>query len=109
MIGANTDLDNGQFLNDPHGVGQMGCVVSTDQIEITQGAKDLLSNAQREGGSFAPIMIMKGSIGLMGFGCHAFDTTEPVLSRDCDLSVLDTLETTDLEVPQDFIDYVDSL
>lgn len=109
FIGAETDLDNGVFLNDPKGEGQLGCVVALAEIEITKEAKELLRTAKREGGSFASIMIDKGSIGLFGFGKHLFDLDKPVVSRDCDLSALDDLADSDIEVPSEFIEVAETL
>ena len=102
FIGAETDLDKGVFLNDPRGNGQLGCVVALEEIEITKEAKDLLRKATREGGSFAPIMIDEGSIGLLGHWKHLFNLDAPVLSRDCDLSVLDKLADSEIAIPQEF-------
>ena len=114
FIGALTDIDNGKFLNDPRGEGQIGCVVPVDEILITKEAKDLLLKAKREGGSFSPIMLIKAldgrcSIGLLGLEKHAYNADGALISRDCDLSVLDNMLDSEIGIPKDFIDYVDSV
>lgn len=121
VLGAKSDIDNGTFINDIHADGQMGVVIALNEISITADAKDLLMQCDRDGGSFAPIMITrhegegvdahgKGSIGMMGFGCHLFDTTEPLLSRDCDVTLLDDVEVdNDIEIPQGFIDAAEKI
>ena len=107
FIGAVTDIENGKFLNDVHGPSQLGCVVPIDEIDITPEAVEALKKAEREGGSFAPIMIDRGSIGLMGFRYHMFDTREPLISRDCDLSALDLCNIIPIELPEGFVEAID--
>lgn len=113
FIGAETDLDKGKFLNNPKAEGQLGCVVPVEEILITKEAKNLLLKAKREGGSFASMMITKhekegGSIGLLGHWKHAYCLDDAVLSRDCDLSLLNDLEEVNIDIPEDFMEYVDS-
>ena len=111
-LGATTDIENGVFINDVMGEGQLGCVVSTDQIEITEGAKEMIRNAKREGGSFATIMLTDhndggSSIGLMGFNKHHFGTSIEI-GRDCELSVLDKCEVVGDEIiPDDYKEFID--
>lgn len=109
FIGAETDCENGEFVNDIHGASQLGCVVSFSETEISEEAKELLSTAKREGGSFAPIMIMEDCIGVGGFNKHLFDLNDPILSRDCDLNNLSKIKVVENKPPQDFIEYIDSL
>jgi hypothetical protein len=120
VVGAITDLENGKFLNDPKAKAQLGCVISTDEVQITKEAKEIIKGAPREGGSFAAIMLTKhhesivetkgkSSIGLMGYGYHVFNGPDLCISRDCDLSVLEDCEEVDLEVPSDFIQLVDTM
>lgn len=45
IIGAETDLKQGVFLNDPMATGQCGCIVSVDELEINQEAIDILRTA----------------------------------------------------------------
>ena len=112
-IGAETDLENGKFLNDPKSGGQLGCVISTTEIDITKEAKELIRNAPREGGSFAPIMLTKhddgsgSSIGLMGFWKHCFAGEDLCIGRTCEKEVLDDCNETVMEIPEDFIEFVD--
>lgn len=106
ILGAETDLENGVFANDPKASGQLGCIIPIEEIEITQKAIDLLKKAPREGGSFASIMIMENHIGIMGFWKHAFKDGNLCISRDCELSILDKLVITDY-IPEDFKSFVD--
>ena len=107
FVGAETDLNEGKFLNDPLAEGQLGCVVPLEECIITPLALELLKNATREGGSFASIMVMEGSIGLLGGWKHLFDSRDDLLSRDCKKDYLDKIAVEDFTVPQDFIDHID--
>lgn len=116
VVGAETDLENGKFLNKLDGgsmVGQLGCIVSTSEILITEEAKEAIANAPREPGSFAPIMLTRhssdigSSIGLLGMGKHLFASEDLCISRECDLSVLDDCEVAELEIPSEFKKVVD--
>ena len=116
-LGAETDLRDGKFLNDPMAAGQLGCVISTSEIQITQEAIDLIKKAPREGGSFAEIMLTpkhdgaivdkneKSAIGLMGFGKMYFGTGFKI-SRDCDTDILNDCEIVEMEVPDDFKEFI---
>jgi hypothetical protein len=97
--------------------GQLGCVISTSEIQITKEAKEIISNAKREGGSFAELMLTKhegigadehgkSSIGIFGFG-KVLLGKDFKIGRDCDKSVLDDCEEVEIEVPQDFKDFID--
>jgi len=114
-VGAETDLDKGKFINNPKGGGQLGCVIDTKEIDITKEAKELIKNARREGGSFASIMLTKhanndgSSIGLMGFWKHMFNSEGLMIGRDCDTSILEDCNETEIEIPQGFKDAVDKL
>jgi len=114
VIGALTDLNEGKFINDPKSEGQLGCVIHTSEIDITKEAKELIKNAPREGGSFAPIMLTKhadgsgSSIGLMGFWKHAFAGEDLCIGRDCKTEVLEDCTEVEMEVPVDFKQFVDA-
>jgi hypothetical protein len=107
IIGVQTDITSGTFLNDPTADGQMGCVVPLENVVMTSEAKELLRSAKREGGSFAAIMIDTKTFSYMGFSHAMFNANEKLISRDCDLSGLDSI-TEDLEpVPEGFITAVE--
>ena len=116
-VGANSDLENGKFINDINGSGQMGVVVAVENVVITSEALDLMkTNFRREGGSFASTMVTRSetddypsSIAVMGFGMHGVAIcTQVEYSRDCDLTVLDEIEVDDkIIVPEDFIAFID--
>jgi hypothetical protein len=113
VIGAETDLDNGTFINNPKSSGQLGCVIDTKEVDITQDAVNLIKKAPREGGSFAPIMLTKhsdggSSIGLMGFWKHLFGGDDLCIGRTCDVNVLDDCNIVDIEIPIEFKNIVDS-
>lgn len=114
-LAAETDLNNGVFINKPLEPGQLGCVIDTKNVDITKAAKELIKKAKREGGSFADIMLTKhndggSSIGLLGGWKHNFGTLENFcISRDCDLSVLDNCNEVKMDAPQDFREFIDSL
>ena len=107
------------FINDPFAKGQLGCVISTGNVKITQEAKDLInSHHRREGGSFASFMLTKhdpsiqttfgkSSIGIMSIG-NVYLGEEIEIGRDCDLSVLDDCELTTDAAPADFIEAVEN-
>jgi hypothetical protein len=106
IVGAETDLENGVFANNPKAEGQIGCVIPIEEIEITQEAIDLIKKAPRESGSFASIMLMDNHIGLLGFHKHVFQGEKLCISRDCKLSTLDKLTVVDY-IPEDFKQFVD--
>ena len=116
-IGAEIDIDKGTFLNDPKAPGQMGTVTDVKYIGMPEEVKQaILTRYKREGGSFASMMISKSSkednIGLLGgyAACLATSKTSRIqISRDCDLSVLDSCIKIENNPPQDFKDYIDSL
>jgi len=115
VLGAKTDLDNGKFINDPKGERQLGCVIDTCEIDITVGARQLLLNALKEDGSFAPITLIRhedgsgSSIGLLGFWKHLFNGEDICIGRDCDKSILyDCNEVSEMEIPEKFKEAVDS-
>ena len=119
FLAAETDLDDGVFLNDPKAGGQLGVVIPSTEVDITTEAKELLENAKREGGSFAPIMLTKhddsiveehgkSSIGLMGFWRHLYAPEEILIGRDCDTKVLEDLTIDDtIEVPEELKNVID--
>ena len=112
VVGAETDLENGKFINDINGGGQLGCVIHTNECQITKEAKGLIRNARREGGSFAAIMLTKhaddsgSSIGLFGFGKHMFAGEDLCIGRTCEVSVLEDMEEVEIDVPKEFIKVV---
>lgn len=118
VIGAETDMENGIFLNNPKSTGQLGAVVPVEEIDITQEAIDILKAANRENGSFASIMLTKhsdqssgskASIGLLGFGKHLFLGDNLCIGRECDTSILDMCNIIKFESPFEFVEVVDSL
>lgn len=112
-VGATTDIENGKFINDVNGSGQLGCVIHTSEVSITKEAKEIIKSARREGGSFAELMLTKhadgsgSSIGLFGFGKHHFGT-DFTIGRTCDISVLDDCEEAKIEIPEDYKKFIDS-
>ena len=118
VLGALTDLDNGVFLNNPRKGGQLGVVIPVEEVDITAEAVKLLKSASRGGGSFAPIMLTRhsdpvksksqASIGLLGFCKHLYAGGDLCIGRTCDTSILDLCNITEIEVPEDFIQVVDS-
>ena len=112
IVAAETDLENGKFINNPNNGGELGCVVSTTEIDITKEAKELIRKAKREGGSFAAIMLTKhsdgngSSIALIGFGKHLYEGDDLCISRDCNLSVLEDCNETEIELPEEFVNFV---
>ena len=116
-LGINLDM-KGKFLNEPTSPGQLGCVVSTTEVEITKEAKELIRHAKRDGGSFAPVMLTehdksiqaesgKSSIGILGFG-KVHMGTDFTIGRTCTLSILDDCTEAEIEVPADYKAFIDS-
>lgn len=106
------------LLNDPNGPDQLGSVISTTKISMTLEAKELIKKAKRGDGSFAPLMLTshhpsiidksgKSSIGILG-GNKVHFGTEVVIGRTCTLSVLDDCATAEMEVPDDYKQFIDS-
>ena len=117
QVGALSDIENGTFLNDVKGSSQLGVVVASANVGISQEAKDLIKEKhRREGGSFAPLMITpseksNGSIGILGFGRHLLTDMDGIIaiSRDCDLSVLENCQLIENNPEDTFIEFVDDL
>ena len=112
-LGATTD-PSGVYINDLNSPGQLGLVIDSKLVGITKDAKELLKNAKREGGSFAPIMLTEhadgsgSSLGLMGFWKHNFGT-DISIGRTCDKSVIDDFTVIDEEAPEDYKYFIDNL
>lgn len=118
IVGGNTDMINGKFRNDVKQPGQMGCVVSAEDTIVSPAALALLRKSKREGGSFAQFMLTACSDGtndvcVLGFNKHMItdDISNKIIKigRECDLSVLDHVIVQDIEAPEDFKEYVESL
>jgi len=114
-IGAETDIENGVFINNPKSENQLGVVISVDEIDITPEAVSILKNAKRERGSFANIMLTKhssgesnceASIGLYGFGKHVFMNTNLAIGKDCDTSILDMCNIIEFDIPTGFTELI---
>lgn len=93
-VGVDINM-NRKFLNDLTDNNQLGCVISTKEINISQEAVDFIKKLKRDTGSFAEIMMTRkqddhqnASISFLGFG-KILVTTETSISRTCDLTVLD--------------------
>lgn len=123
VVGATTDVENGTFLNDLSTPGNMGAVVLTQHVVMTQEAKDLILQARREGGSFAPLMLTRhskdavtnpgeASVGVLGLGHHLIsdypESKHVLIGRDCSLEILDEITVEEFDAPQGFKDFVDS-
>ena len=112
IVGAETDLDNGHFLNNPKKSGQLGCTMLASEVDITPEAKEILRNAPRESGSFSSIMLTRRDdgvsfISLLGYWKHVFMGNELMIGRDCDTTVLDDCnEDSSMVIPEDFISFV---
>jgi hypothetical protein len=111
-LGISIDMENGKFINNPTDSGQLGCVVDTTEIQITKEAKELIKRAKREGGSFADLMLTKhtsggSSIGILGFGKVNMGT-DFMIGRDCELSILDDTEEVELQIPEEYKEFIDT-
>ena len=114
VLAADSDIENGMFINAPLETGQLGCVVDTKNVEITAAAKELIrNNATRESGTFSTLMLTRGddgtsTVAILGHYKHLLDLDE-LLSRTCDVSVLDECDImSDDDIPDDFKEFVDS-
>lgn len=112
-LGAEVDVD-GKFLNSPTSPGQLGAVIDTKEVEITQEARDLIKSLGREGGSFAGLMLTKmadgsgSNIGILGLGKVNMGCPPDLkIGRTCDKEVVDDCELVDREVPEDYRKFID--
>jgi len=116
-VGVEIDHENGKFLNDPNAGGQLGCVIRTDEVEISQEAKDLIKACKQGGGSFSELMLTehdasihdesgRSSIGVLGFG-KVHLGTDFEIGRTCTKSVLDHCTLVPNEVPEDYKAFID--
>lgn len=114
MVGVEIDMENGKFLNDITLPGQLGCVISPEEVAITESAKAIIKQAKREEGSFAELMLTKhtdgtSSIGVLGGG-KVFLGSDFTIGRDCDVSVLDEMSIIpENETPEDFIIFIEGI
>ncbi|WAW11752.1 hypothetical protein nACB2_074 [Acinetobacter phage nACB2] len=116
-VGAKSDIENGHFLNNPSGTGQMGIVISSDHVFISPSALAALKKSVKKlGGSFANTMLTtsadgRKSLGLMGKYTHGLKMTPNAnfeIGRTCDVSVLDSFRVVeDIKVPEDFKEHID--
>lgn len=108
----------GKFINDPFAPGQIGSVISTNEVEISKEAKDLIKKAKRDRGSFAELMLTnhtgsaveahgKSSIGVMGMG-YVHLGTKFSIGRTCSLSALEDCAEIENNPPEDYKAFVDS-
>lgn len=117
-VGVDINHATGRFINDPNNGDQLGCVIPTSEIEISEEAKTAIRGAQREGGSFAALMLTKhqngdpsfgpSSIGVSGFNKVHLDKDSLSIGRDCDLSVLDDCVVVANDVPDQYKELIDS-
>lgn len=117
-VGAKSDIENGHFLNNPSGSGQMGIVISSDHVFISPSALAALKKSVKKlGGSFANTMLTtstdgRKSLGLLGKYVHGLKMTPDAnfeIGRTCDVSVLDSFRVVnDIKVPKSFIEYIDT-
>jgi len=108
IVGAQTDLENGVFINQPLAHGQCGCIVSVDELEIDQEAIDLLKQAQVGCDDVTEIMLGKDYICLLGFWLHVIPSP-PVITSSCDKTLLDRLVPAKFDINPEFIEYVEEL
>lgn len=117
-VGAKSDIENGHFLNNPSGTGQLGIVISSDHVFISPSALAALKKSVKKlGGSFANTMLTTStngskSLGLLGKYTHGLKMTPNAnfeIGRTCDISVLDSFHIVeDIKVPENFIEYIDA-
>ncbi len=113
-VGVEIDIKEGKFLNDPLAPGQLGCVISTEEIEISPAAIEIIKKAPRSGGSFAELMLTKhdpgpgSSIGILSHGKVNLGNDFEI-GRECDLSILEDCNIKEFEAPDDFKAFIDEM
>jgi hypothetical protein len=115
-VGVTVDPE-GKFINDPFAEGQLGAVISTSEVEISKEAKDIIYAADREGGSFAELMLTehegpglkygKSSIAVPGIG-YIHLGNDFKIGRTCVKNVVEDATEVPNDVPQDYKDFIDS-
>lgn len=107
----------GKFINNPFTEGQLGVVISTNEIEISKEAKALINKAKRDSGSFSELMLTKhegvaieshgkSSISVMGIGfVHLGDDFS--IGRTCSLSALEDCTEIENNPPEDYKNFID--
>lgn len=105
--------ENGKYLDDIRDPNQLGVVIDTKEVLITQKAKDILLNAKKDARSFAGLMFTRhgdgtSSIGITHKGKVYLGTQETiVIGMHCDQSVLHDCEINEFEAPEDFMRFID--
>lgn len=99
------------LINDPTQEGQLGFVCLLKKCQFTKEAIDLLKIVEKSRDAIGDVDINSSNEGpilaWLGGALNAKDVLTITGSRDYDPSLLP--EPTDLEIPQTFIDFVDSL
>ena len=115
-VGAESDIENGTFINDVEDPNQLGIIFKPEHARITTKALDLIKSSGKSNSGLAAIMLSgetetnEPTIGLIGFYKHLLsESGHADVSRDSDLSVLDLIEIDDtIKTPEDFIEFVES-
>lgn len=107
VLGAKTDLDKGKFLYDPYEKNRVGLDISLDEIEITQEAIDLLNSLPIDTRNFSFFAVYRDCISIIGFWSHFIAGEDLYLNRHCDLTELNKLTPTDIELPKEFVEAVE--
>ncbi len=110
MIGIECDPESDALIAKP-GNGNIGCVCDASKIDISEDALKLLRQIKRGRHSLGEIDVYKTNdlviFGWLGGYLKAFKPHNVETSREYDPSVLK--HTENVEIPQQFIDWVDKL
>ncbi len=89
--------------------GNLGVVIEAKHCDITIEAKNMLSQAYRENGSFADIQMTGDCFGWLGDYKMACPKDEIRIGRDCDKTTLDKMNLVDISnmtLPKSFVEYI---
>lgn len=112
IIGIQSHPESEGLIVKPEGENK-GCVISAASVDISLEALELLKSVKKGKKKIGDIDIFKADEGLIIIGwkggyLNAFRPSDIEASKDYDVSLL-TATTEEIEIPQEFKNFVDSV
>jgi len=109
LIGIKSTWDAEGLINDPTADGQLGFVIDASHVDISEEALGLLKKIKKSSDDIGDVMAYKAQDGMTIFawmgGIQRVLTNQHEADNEYDPS---TLTTTEVEIPEDFKEYVDN-
>ena len=111
FVGIESSHEAEGLLNCPSQLGQLGFVLDANFVDVSPEACELLKKVQRSGHDLGDINVFKADNGSVIFSWLGRDTALIDVDKATGSSTYDASllkPCSDVKIPQDFIDYVDS-